>query len=246
MSFLDKLKTTANVEKDKDRIGGGFLVDNDIYLCKIKHAYFSESEKKALALNVALVTEDGKTIRQQFWMTSNEEKGCKNTYEKDGKNYYLPGFNMANHLCLLTAGTEIGESDVEEKLLTVYNAAAGAEAPTKVECLVDLFGKEVYAAVQRQIVDKTTKENNYQPTGETKEVNEVVKFFHYETKQTVTEAEAESEGVFFETWKKEFAGKPAIDRSTKLGAAGAPAKAGGAPGAAAGAGKKTATLFGKK
>jgi hypothetical protein len=246
MSLLKKLATSDKVTVEKDRIGGGgFVLDMDLYLLKIVHAYISTSESEAMALNVKFETEDGKTLRSQFWMTSGKEKGGKNTYiDKKGTEHYLPGFNQANSLCMLTVEQEIGTMDTEDKLLEIYNAEAKGEAPTNVPCLVDLFGTQVWAGVQKQIVDKTSKESGYQPTGETREQNEIDKFFHAETKQTLSEALAGSEAVFFETWKKEFAGKPAINKAKGAGVAGAPAK-GGAPGAAA-SGKTTKPLFGKK
>jgi hypothetical protein len=249
MSLLKNLKVNKDIAEEKDRLGGGsFLLDTDIYLCKIEHAYVSESEKKALAINVKFNTEvDGqkKTFRMTQYFTSNEEKGCKTTYEKDGKEHNLPGFNTANHLCLLATGTPLNELDTEDKMLKIYNPEAKAEAPTKVPCIVELFDQEIYVALQRQVVDKTTKESGYQPTGETREINEVDKFFHAETKLTVAEILADAEApVFFEQWLNEFKGKVINKAKGVQGAAGAPAK-GAAPGASAtkGAAKP---LFGKK
>jgi hypothetical protein len=246
MNMLSKLATVEGVEQEKDRIGGGgFIWPNGLYLCTVEHAYISVAESEAMALNVKFTNEEGKSLRGQFWMTSGKEKGCKNYYEKDGKRYNLPGYNQANHLAILTTEQEISKLETEDKTLKVYNSEVGAEALTSVPCVTDMFGQKVWVGVQHQIVDKTTKASGYLPTGETKEVNEIDKFFHAESKQTVTEALAGEEAVFFETWKKEFEGKPAINRAKGVGQAGAPAK-GAAPGAAAGAKKATGTLFGKK
>lgn len=248
MSALKNLKTKANVEQDKDRLGGGsYILDHNIYLSSIEHAYISTSDSGAMALNVKFNTEvDGqqKTFRAQWWMTSGKDKGCKNTYEREGKEYYLPGFNQANHLCLLTTGKEIGDLETETKTLKIYNAEAGGEAPTDVDAITELFGEKVYVGLLRTIVDKTSKETGYQPTGETREQNEVDKLFHAESKQTVAEALAEGEPVFFEQWTKKYVGAEPVNKAKGVqGKAGGVAK-GAAPGAKDAAPKKT--LFGKK
>lgn len=246
MSSLKNLKTSDDVAVEKDRIGGGgFLVDNGLYELTIEHAYITVADSGAMAVNVKFVTEDGKNVRLTEYVTSGKEKGCKNTYtDQKGKEHYLPGFNKMNNLALLTLEVPLNEVDTEEKLLKIYNAEAGGEAPTKVEAITDMFGKKVWAGIQRIIEDKMTKESGYkEASGETREVNVIDKFFHADTKQTVTEAMAGEEAVFFETWKKEFDGKPPINKAKAAGTAGAPAK-GGAP---AGAAKtKAAPLFTKK
>jgi hypothetical protein len=247
MSSLKNLKTDAAITPEKDRIGGGgFLVDNDLYELTIEHAYITVAESGAMAVNVKFTTDEGKNIRLTEYVTSGKEKGCKNTYtDAKGKEHYLPGFNKMNNLSMLTVEAPLNEVETEEKMLKIYNAEAGGEAPTKVEIIPEMFGKKVWAGVLRVIEDKMTKESGYkEASGETREVNIIDKFFHIDTKQTVTEALAEQEPVFFETWKKEFAGKPAINRSKAGGTAGAPAK-GGAPGAGA-AKPKAAPLFTKK
>jgi hypothetical protein len=86
---------------------------------------------------------------------------------------------MANSLCLLTLGKEISELTTEEKVLNIYSPDAKAEVPTKVQVLMDLLNQEILVGLIKQTVDKTAKDaaGAYQPTGETREENEIDKFF---------------------------------------------------------------------
>jgi hypothetical protein len=179
-------------------------------------------------------------------MTSGDKKGNKNYYvDKEGNQKYLPGFLLANSLGLLTVGKEIGElaGAAENKVVKLYSFTEKKEVPTEVPVLVELLGQEIYAAVIKQVVDKNAKaaDGSYQPTGETREENEIDKFFRAKDKMTTAEIRAGAEEpAFFNTWKEKWAGQ-VKDRSTKTsGQAGAPKPAGASPAAK----KPTASLFG--
>jgi hypothetical protein len=242
MSLLKTLKTDESIKgEERDSVGGFGVVDSGLYAAKIALAYVTKSAGGAIGLVTSFKTEDKKELRQTFWMTN---KQGQNFYEKDGQKNYLPGFNQANALALLTLGTEIADIETEEKVVNVYSAEARAEVPTKVQMLVDLLDKEVILGVQRQIVDKTAKDDKgvYQPTGDTREENEVDKIFRAKDKMTVAEIRAgAAEAKFIEQWAEKFTGKTR-DRTTKGGGtAGAPK---GAAAAAAGTSKPKSSLFG--
>lgn len=244
MSLLSGLTTSNDIAAEKDSVGGGSLLDSNVYNFTVKLAYLQKAASDALSLVVHLTTEDNKEVRQQFWMTSGKEKGCKNYFvDKKGDKQYLPGFNMANSLCLLTVGKEISQMETETKVVNVYSSEAKAEVPTNVEMLTELLGKQVLGGLIKQIVDKTAKDaaGNYQPTGETREENELDKFFRERDSKTTAEILAQApEAVFIETWKKKWVGQ-VRDRTTKqAGTAGAP-KAGAAQ--AAGTAKPQNSLF---
>lgn len=243
MSLLSGLTTSNDIAAEKDSVGGGFVLDSNIYNFTIKLAYLQKAASDALSLVVHLTTEDNKEVRQQFWMTSGKEKGCKNYYvDKNGDKQYLPGFNMANSLCLLTVGKEISQMETETKVVNVYSKEASAEVPTNVEMLTELLGKQVLGGLIKQVVDKTAKDATgaYQPTGETREENELDKLFRERDGKTTAEILAQApEAVFIETWKKKWVGQ-VRDRTTKqAGTAGAP-KAGAA---AQGTAKPQNSLF---
>jgi hypothetical protein len=230
MSILDTLVTDASINDEVDRIGGFQPLESDLYTLTIEHAFVTAAASKALALNVHFKTDDGRQLRSQFWMSSGENKGCKNYYiNKQGEKHYLPGFNQANALCLLTVGKEIGRLKTEPKVIPLYDPSKGAEAPTRVEMLTPLLGKTVIAGVIKQIVDKRAKSadtGQYEPTGETRIENEVDKFFRAKDRFTVAEIRAQLKAPeFIDQWKEKWVGETK-DKSTGADGvkAGAPLK----------------------
>lgn len=215
MSLLKNLETKAGVEGEKDILGGGGALESGLYDLTIKVAYVSTSSGGALALNT-IFDYNGKEVRQQFWMTSGNDKGNKNTYTKDGKEFYLPGFISANSLALLTVGKEISQLDLEEKTIKLYDFEAKGEVPTKVQVFTELTGQTITAGVQKQTVDKNIDSGQvdgngrkiYVPSGETRDINEVVKFFRADDGLTVPEIEAQvTEAKFKNDWDAKYTGK---------------------------------------
>lgn len=222
-NILAGLKTDSSIEEGNDSIGGFSILDSNIHKLKVKLAYVTFSAGKAMALNLQLdvlgIPEPGggltpaasKDIRQQFWMTSGEAKGCKNYYEKDGVKHYLPGFNQANALCLLTVGKEIAAMTTTQKTINLYDPAAKKEVPTEVSVFMDLIGVEILAGVLKQIEDKSTKDANtgkYVPTGETRETNEIDKLFRLKDGLTVIEIKGgATKPVFLGKWTDKWKGE---------------------------------------
>ena len=216
MSLLKNLETKAGVEGEKDVLGGGGALVSGLYDLTVKVAYVTTSNGGALALNTVF-DYNGKELRQQFWMTSGTAKGCNNTYvDKNGKEQYLPGFLTANSLALLTVGKEISQLDLEEKTIKLYDYEAKGEVPTKVQVFTELTGQTVTAGVQRQTVDKNIDSGQvnehgqkiYVPSGETRDINEVVKFFRADDGLTVPEIEAQvTEAKFKNDWDAKYTGK---------------------------------------
>lgn len=247
MNMLANLKSDASIATEKDSVGGGsFILESGIYNATVNLAYITKSKGGALGLVLNLKTDADKEIRQTLWMTSGTEKGCKNYYEKDGEKHYLPGFNHANSLALLTVGKEISELDTETKVVNVYSPEAKAEVPTKVDMIMDLLGKEITVGVIKQTVDKTKKNETtgaYEPTGETRDENEIDKLFRARDRMTTAEIRAQAEeATFANTWEAKWAGKTKDKSKGASGTAGAP-KAAGAAGAPAAAKKPTTSLF---
>jgi hypothetical protein len=240
MSLLANLATTADIEDEKDSVGGGSrIVESGLYETTIAMAYLQKSKGGALGLFLTLKAGD-KEIKQTLWMTSGDAKGNRNYYEdKNGDKKYLPGFNTANSLCLLTVGKEISAMDPEQKVVSLYSPEAKAEVPTKVDVLVELLGKDVLAGVLKQTVDKTVKNDagTYVPTGETRDENEIDKFFRASDRKTTAEIRAQADASFADTWEKKWTGVTR-DRASKNITSGAKA---GAPVAAK---KPTTSLFG--
>lgn len=186
-------------EVEDDYVPGKFkLFETGIYDATIKAAYITDSSKsKSQAMNLILIV-DGAEVRQQVWM-SNGKGGVTYKDKKTGKETPLPGFNMINALCMVAVGQELGDLDVEDRTLNLYDYDAKAEVPTSVPCVVDLHGVEIQVAIQKQIVDKTKETSKgsgeYVPTGETREQNEVVKYFPGSAQVTISEIKRFVEGL---------------------------------------------------
>lgn len=250
MSILSTLTTNEAIANEKDAVAGGSrILESGLYKAKVATAHVTKSAGGAIGMVLNLKTEDGREVRQTLWMTSGTAKGCKNYYEdKNGDKQYLPGFILANSLCLLTVGQELSSLETEQKVIPLYNAESKSEIPTKVDMLMDLVGKEVIAGIVRQTVDKTKKNDAtgvYEPTGETRDENEIDKFFRARDRMTTAEIRAQAETAsFIETWDAKMTGKT---RDRTKGAAGAAAANKGAAGlpkaAAASSAKPTTSLF---
>lgn len=182
-------KTAKNDGVETDFIGGGGVLDTDIYTAKIKAAYIGKAASSE-AKNVTLILDvNGREVRSQIWVSNrNGDVTYKDKNTKEDKN--LPGFNQINSLCLLVAGKPMGEMDVEELVVKIYDFDVKREVPQSVQCFKELHGETINVAIQRQTVDKTAKNDasgEYEPTGETRDQNEVVKFFAADKLVTISE-----------------------------------------------------------
>lgn len=208
MNMLANLKTDSTIEEEKDVIGGGYKpLESGLYTFTINTAYLGESKNGAMSLSIEASAENGQSLRQTIYITNrNKENFYKN---KEGKKSYLPGFNIANSICLLSVGKEISELEPEEKVIKLYDYTAKSEVPTKVPMLVELVGQEIKLGILKQIVDKNVQDGNgnYVPSGETREENDIDKVFRASDNMTVAEIKAQaSEAVFFSTWETKNTG----------------------------------------
>lgn len=228
MSLLKNLTSDSSIANEKDVIGGSRVIDSGLYAAKVTLAYVQKASSGALGLVLAIKTDEGgKEVRNTLWMSSGDAKGNKNYYEKDGEKHYLPGYLLANSLALLTVGKEISELDTEPKVVNVYNPEAKAEVPTKVDMVMDLVGQPIVAGVIKQVVDKTKKDDagQYQATGETREENEIDKFFRARDRMTTAEIRAQAETAAFATaWSEKNTGQVRNRAKGVSGNAGAPGK----------------------
>ena len=239
---LDNLKTNKDVANESDVLGGSRTLESGVYLMEVEIAYIGKSAGGAMSLNLHLKTENNMVVQQTLWITSGDAKGNKNTYtDRTGKEQYLPGFNQANALCLLTVGDELSDvvDKAEDKVINLYDYDAKKELPSKVAMLTALLGQKIKIGMIKQIVDRNVKNDAgaYVPSGETREENEIDKMFHESDDLTVAEIRAEAtEAAFMESWSKKWTG---IERNRATATATTGAKA-GAPGAA---GKPSTSLF---
>ena len=183
-------KDDAGIDDDYIRSGGA--VETDIYEGTIK-AMFNRGSTKSKAMSIIVILDvAGREVMSQTWVT-NGDGGITYKDKKNGdKLKNLPGFNQMNTLALLVTGKALGELSMEERTLKLWDATARAEVNQVVDCYVDLHGEKVQVAIQKQIVDKEklvegSNPPRYEPTGETREINEVVKYFPAEKLVTISE-----------------------------------------------------------
>lgn len=237
MSFLKNLGKDKDVQQDTDVLGGA--KPSGIYKCVIEAAYLGVSQGGAHSLTIVAKDEKGSPVRETLWITNKEGNEF---YEYNGEKRFLPGFNIANAIALLTVGYELSElDDPETATLKIYDFDEQKEVPTEVECLKQLHGEEIWFGILKEIQDKTAKNastGNYEPTGETREVNVIDKVFRAESGLTVAEARlGEDKGDFINKWTAKWEGKERNRAKGKGGAgkAGSPVQS-----------KPKSSLFNKK
>lgn len=248
MSLFKNMKTEG-LEESQDRLGGFQPLESDIYEATIKALYAGQSPGGAMSLSV-IADVGGKEYRETLWITN--KKGENFFMAKDkagketGKKSPLPGFTVANDICLIATEKELSEQDTEEKVINVYNFEQKKELPTAVPMITEAIGKKVALGIIKQIVNKNEKQGDeYVPTAESREENLIDKVFHPELKITVAEArKGQKEPAFWDAWLKRNQGQTRDRREIKEG--GQAPKAGTKTGAQApAAGQQRKSLFGK-
>ena len=158
---------------------------------------------------------------------------AKPYYERNGKKYPLPGYTIIDDICLAVTGKSLGDAEMEEKNVKIYDFDLGKEVPTEVDCICDVEDGEVILAISKQLEDKT--EDDGTGTGgrsvvevngvaQTRETNEVAKVMNTDG-ATLLEVKDGLAIEFGDKWLKKNEGK-VRDRTTKsAGTSGAPAKA---------------------
>ena len=220
-----------------ERLGGGFAWESAVYDCNIKMVYMDQAESGAVSFNVELTNAAGKTLKERFWIKSGNAKGNKTYYTKDRIDYPLPGYSVANSLCVAAVGSSLGAciNAAEQKSIQVYDGKEGKEVTKTRPVLMTLNGKPVKAAIHNVTEDKTKKNEQtgkYEPTGETRTINEC-KFFGNLDGKTAEEILSGSEATFFDKWAEKNTGI-IIDKTSKnAGGATAAAIMGGTAPAAA-------------
>lgn len=200
-----------------ERVGGGFAWESAVYDTKIKMVYLNQAKSEAISCNIILENAEGKELKESFWIKSGKAKGNKTFYTKDGKDYPLPGYAVANSMCIAATGDSLAKciGAAEKKTVKIYNADAKKEVPTERPVLMPLIGKAVKVAVH-QITENKNKKNEagqYVPTGDTRTVNEC-KFFGNIEGKTTEEIINNEPAEMFTKWAEKNTGK-VIDKTTK-------------------------------
>jgi len=149
----------ADVEEDNDSTGGvaGILPSN-FYKLEILKAWIEEKKSGAIFVNMEFknLSNGGLYYKENFCVMSGNEKGNKHYYEKNGKKFNLPGFNVVYNICALTCNKSLEDiyEAGEEQDVMVYNFAERKELPVKAHVLTELIGKEVCLGVKEVVENK--------------------------------------------------------------------------------------------
>ena len=184
-------------------------VDSGVYQGTIKNAFIGKSSGGATSVSLEVKLDSGKTIFETIYVTNREGN---NTYEKDGKHYFLPGFQLINNLAIMTTGKGLFDlaDAVETRSVKLYDYEAKAEVLTDVPAIVPMIGQRVLLAVLEEEKEKQKKNDatgKYEGTGEYSVINSIVKCFDPETTQSAVEKADGTEATAMEAWLKVNKGK---------------------------------------
>ena len=232
---MSEWELPKNVETQSiERVGGGFAWESGVYDATVKMVYLNQSASEAVSFNVILEKNGGNfsELRENFWVKSGKAKGNKTYYTKDGKDYPLPGYSIANSMCVAITGESLAKcmDSAEKKTVNIWNSELKKEAPTERPVIMSLVGKPVKVAVHQVIEDKTAKNDkgDYVPTGASRTLNQC-KFFGNIEGKTAEEITNKETATRFDKWAQKNTGT-VIDKSTgKKGSNSAAAIMGSAP-----------------
>lgn len=241
MSYKDSIVVNDKMAGEKDTVGGFGPKESDVYGATIDYAFITRSKQGAYGLSLQFTLDgDSHKHREVIYFTSGTAKGGKNTYkDKQGNEQYLPGYLAVDSLAQCAVGKPFDKlADPEQKVIKLYNFDAKKEVATPVDMQIELVGTRVAIGLLHSIVDKNVESSPgvWVPSGETREQNNIDKFFTDGVRLTSTEKKAGvTEEAFVKTWLEKNQGK--VKNDAKGAAAGGTA---GAPKAGAAAGAKAA------
>lgn len=246
MSLFSNLNNDG-LEESQDRLGGYQPLESNIYTGKVKAFYAGESKGGAKSITVIL-DHDGKEYRETVYITNKKGENFFLNKDDKTKKVPLPGFTVADDICLMATGFPLSDQNFEEKVMNIWDSEARKELPKAVMMATEVLGKEVSLGIIKELQNKSElKGDEYVPVADTVERNVINKVFHTESKVTTAEARnGVDTGEFWDKWLERNKGTVVDRRTIKDGQGGdskAPPKAGGATGGDAPAKK---SLFGNK
>jgi len=177
-SILKNLNVAKEAAGEEDRLGGFQVFDSKVYAAKIKMAYLRQAAAPSKSMGLTLIFDlEGKEYTQTIYIT-NKTTGDTFTIDADGKKKNMQGYNLANALAMVACGKPLNQLDDEERLQKIRNYKEKKDENIKVQVIVDLLEKEVNVGIIKQEVNKQTKVgDSYVDTADTREENEISKFF---------------------------------------------------------------------
>lgn len=222
-----KNMTNNGLEETQDRLGGFQPLATDIYTGVLKLAYATTASSGAQAINFVFETQ-GKEYRETVYITNKKGENFFLNKDDKTKKVPLPGFVIADDICLCATEKPLSEQEVEEKVVKLYDFEAKKELPKSVPVLVELIGKTVSLGIVQELHNKTKKNDStgeYEPIEEEVTKNVIEKVFHTESKFTMVEVRNGAEtAAFWDAWVERNKGSVKDKRDLKNGKPGAPGK----------------------
>lgn len=203
--MFNNLKDDLAIEEN--RAGGGFApFEQDIYTGTVKMAYGDAFDSGSQFIQLTLEMEDGREYNERLIVTNREGK---NYYVRDNVERGLPGFTVANDICLSVAGLPLSQVQGEEKSVLVYDYDLKKKVPQRKYVLTPIIGGTVSVAISKNIKNKQKKVGNeYVDINEEMVENTIHTVFHTESRFTTTEARNNAtEAAFWDLWLDKNKGK---------------------------------------
>lgn len=203
MSFFGHIEENPEAAPTEDKVGGAYQpLESGVYLGKIVSAYGLKSERGATGVRMEFELSANNQPRKYthtFWITN--AKGSP-TYERDGKQYYLAGYNHVNSITQLICNKSINQMETKDVSIKIDDKLE------PVPMMVELVDKPIALAILKVRENKRQKVGNeYVPTNEEVITNDIDYVFnkdgitYLEYKKGVTTPE------FISEWKEANDGK---------------------------------------
>jgi hypothetical protein len=201
MSLFSNLERKQSVEKPVDSLGGFQTLKSNVYDAVIAMAYVSKSAGGSQFIEFEFKLPEGKTHKETVYVTSGDSKGNKYTYERNGKEFYLPGYILADEICAVATEQLLSQQDSDVRLVEVYDFDTKGKVQKEFPILIDLIGKKLQIAIMEVKENKKEKVGNkWENTSEVKTSNQIDKAFNTEGLTTIELMDGETMPIHKEKW----------------------------------------------
>lgn len=207
MSIFGTGVASTNVEKEEDFQKR--TLDTSAYSGELGMVFVGQAASGARNVTLHVNLDNGKKLTETIYISN---KDGQNTYEKDGKHFHLPGFQLVNNLAVMTTGKGLFDlvDSVETRSVKLRDFTTQTDVLTDVPAIIPMIGKRVLLAVQEEEKEKQKKNDatgKYEGTGEISLINTIVKCFDPETQQSAVEKANGQDAATLDAWLKANKGK---------------------------------------
>lgn len=202
----------VETSSDQDSLRTGFTVlPSGLYEGLLKHAYVDQTQSGATFVNLTMNlrakgTQDEPTEVEYRSFITNRQGDVFYVNKTTGKKNFLPGYQLIDELCYLTAGKPFcgfAQDEFVTKTINKFNNETKAQEPIDVSYIKPLTNIRVNLAL---IQKKDYKYSVDGPTTDTREFNEVIKFYSHDWR-TKSEVEHNAVGEHAIIWENNNKGK---------------------------------------